>query len=158
MTSSIAYATNGSQQVGYGGGPATGGTTHALLWNGTAASAVDLNPADFFSTVAFGMSDSQQVGYGFLSATDVNGRALLWSSTAASALDLHQFLPPGFTISVARAIDSQGDVVGFAMDGSGRGHAILWRIVPEPGTLVMLAACLAFLLVYAWHRRKCGET
>ena len=45
FTNSYATGTNGTQQVGYGYSPATGNPAHALLWNGSAASYVDLNPS-----------------------------------------------------------------------------------------------------------------
>ena len=44
VATSVAYGTNGTQQVGYGNGTDTGGEDHAMVWSGTAASAVDLNP------------------------------------------------------------------------------------------------------------------
>ncbi len=54
----------GGSQVGAGAGPTTGGQTHALLWNSTAASVVDLNPVGFDESRAFGVSDGSQVGDG----------------------------------------------------------------------------------------------
>jgi len=47
-----AYGFSGSQQVGAGTGPVTGNQLHALLWSGSASSAVDLNPADFTGSAA----------------------------------------------------------------------------------------------------------
>ena len=43
---SHALGVSGGQQVGDGFGLATGGT-HALLWSGSAASVIDLNPSGF---------------------------------------------------------------------------------------------------------------
>src|SRR5215207_9937108 len=40
---SAAYDTNGQQQVGSGNGPPTNFLRHALLWNGSAASYIDLD-------------------------------------------------------------------------------------------------------------------
>src|SRR5258706_577413 len=81
---------SGSQQVGFGLGPATGDAfTHALLWSGTAASAVDLNPAGFNASSALGASGGQQVGYGGGAVTGYASHALLWSGSAASAVDLN---------------------------------------------------------------------
>src|SRR5664280_2450600 len=68
---------SGSQQVGYGT-LTSGGNNHALLWSGTAASAVDLHPSGFSSSLAEGISGSQQVGYGTLTSGGADG-ALLWS-------------------------------------------------------------------------------
>ena len=43
FTESFADDISGTQQVGEGSGSATGGNGHALLWNGSAASYVDLD-------------------------------------------------------------------------------------------------------------------
>jgi hypothetical protein len=42
------------QQVGTGFEPGLGGGDHALLWSGTAASVIDLNPAGFDRSQAWG--------------------------------------------------------------------------------------------------------
>jgi hypothetical protein len=118
---------------------------------------IDLNPRGFDYSFAGGISGSQQVGWGWGPATGACDHAVLWSGTAGSAVDLHQFLPPGFTDSYAQGIDSQGIVVGWARVSPGSDHAILWQPVPEPGTLVMLAAGLAFLLGYGWRRQMGGK-
>src|SRR5262245_33572441 len=78
-TSGLAGA-DGSQ-VGSGSGPLTGGQDHALLWNGTADSYVDLNPAGFSSSRAYGASSTNQVGSATSAGSD---HAMLWSGTAAS--------------------------------------------------------------------------
>lgn len=73
-------------------GPATGNNTHAILWTGTAASAVDLNPSGFTSSQANGVTDGEQAG----SARSANGvsHAMLWRGTAASAVDPRDFCLP----------------------------------------------------------------
>jgi hypothetical protein len=130
FTESQAFGISGTQQVGYGYGSATGGVTHALLWNGSADSYVDLNPRGFITTYAWGTNGTQQVGEG-------DGHALLWNGSASSFIDLHQFLPVGFTGSCAEAIDSSGNIVGYASGPSGF-PAILWQPIPEPATLLLL--------------------
>lgn len=154
FTFSEAHGISASQQVGYGYGVATGSILHALLWSGTAESFVDLNPTGFATSTALGINGSQVVGYGFVSLTEINEHALLWRGTAASAIDLHQFLPPEFVRSEAMAINSQGDVVGFARSASELSHAVLWRAVPEPATFGLLAAGLGALLAYGLRRRR----
>jgi uncharacterized membrane protein len=151
---SLAYAVNGSQQVGIGNGAATGNNNHAILWSGTAASAVDLNASGYLSSYAFSTNGLQQVGDGWGPATGGYDHAILWSGTAASALDLHQFLSSGYQHSYAKGINANGDVVGYAFDGSRIAHPIVWRFVPEPGTLLMLAAGLVWLVPYLWRRQK----
>jgi len=47
FTESAAEDISGTQQVGQGSGSATGGNGHALLWNGSAASYIDLHPSVF---------------------------------------------------------------------------------------------------------------
>ena len=147
-----ALGVDGGQQVGHGSGAATGNQTHALLWSGTAASAVDLNPAGFFVSESIAISGGQQAGYGQSPATGNHNHAFVWSGTAASAVDLHQFLPAGFTGSIAQGIDAQGNIVGWAYDGSGE-HAILWQPVPEPSALILLCVGAISLFAYAWRRR-----
>jgi len=134
---SRAYGTGSAQQVGYG---YTGGNTHALLWSGSAAGYVDLNPSGFDMSTARGISGTQQVGYGTGSATNYYEHALVWSGTASSRVDLHDFLPAGFTRSYAQAIDSSGNIVGYAINSTSGsyGYAVLWQPVPEPATMCML--------------------
>jgi len=144
--STEADGTSGGQQVGYGDGPATGaypGTgpitfhDHALLWRGSAASVVDLNPPGFISSSAQAANGEEQVGSGWGPATHDEGHALLWRGSAASVVDLHTFLPPGFVRSSALAVDAAGDVVGSASTVTGPAgddYAFLWkRNLPEAG-------------------------
>ncbi|MEY2430110.1 MAG: hypothetical protein QOJ40_2995, partial [Verrucomicrobiota bacterium] len=120
----------GSQQVGAGYGSASGGYYHALLWSGTAGSAVDLHPSGFDNSYALGISGSQQVGYGYTSG--VIQHALLWSGTAESVVDLGSFLSSDYADSIAQGIDADGNVIGYATYiATGTPHAILWRVVPE---------------------------
>ena len=74
---------------------------HAILWNGTAASWVDLNPSFSLISQALGAGGGQQVGY-VMGALDHIRRASLWSGSASSWVDL---TPPGVTESIAHATD-----------------------------------------------------
>ena len=115
-------------------------TTHAMLWRGTAESAVNLHPlSGFFSTTAEDTNGRHQVGYGLGPATGGENHALLWSGTNVP-LDLHGFLPAGATSSVARGIDEQGNVVGQATFGQSA-RAVIWVYVPDP------TGSVAFLLI-----------
>jgi hypothetical protein len=116
-----AYAANagGTSQVGYGNAT-VGGPDHALLWSGSAASYVDLNPAGYATSYATGASSTNQVGYG--DPPGSNSHALLWSGTAASAVDLNP--TSGYDYTKALAVGG-GKEVGFGFTNS-RLHALLW--------------------------------
>jgi hypothetical protein len=116
----------GSQQVGYGVTFDFG--RRAMLWSGTPESRVDLHPAGYVSSQAMGVSGGVQVGFGTPIGSP-NSHALLWTGTPESVVELNQFLPDGFTGAVARAVDSDGNIVGFAT-GPGVQHAVMW--VPQP--------------------------
>ena len=109
----------GGQQTGSGSGPATGNSDHALMWTGSAGSAVDLHPPGFDQSIAVAAAGRQQVGSGF----DVNfsDRALLWRGTAASVVDL---TPAGFGDAIATGTDGRHQVgIGYTPNAS---HALLW--------------------------------
>ncbi len=116
---SIAYAISGGQQVGAGGGPGTSGRFHALLWTGSADSAVDLHPSGFDESKAFATSGGQQVGSG-VPTNQFFRHALLWRGSAGSVVDL---TPSG---SAAEALGTNGtQQVGWGLIG-GRTHAVAW--------------------------------
>ncbi len=124
FTESYAYGVGGTQQVGYASGPATSFVAHAILWKGSAASAVDLNPTGFNQSFAAATNGTQQVGQGEGTATGGNEHALLWNGSATSYVDLN---PSGFTSSFADAISGtwqagygQGTATGNA------NNALLW--------------------------------
>jgi hypothetical protein len=123
---SEANAVSGNTQVGHGHIEKINNTgfrdisVHALLWSGTAASVVDLNPMGFRYSWANAVSGNTQVGNGF---TSTGNHALLWSGTAASVVDLNP-IGLGFSESVANGVSGNTQV------GSGRigtkSHALLW--------------------------------
>jgi hypothetical protein len=111
--------------VGYGVGP--NHEHEALLWHGTAASAVNLNPAGFVYTIASGSNGTEQVGEGYGPATDGQEHALLWSGDAKSYIDLSASLPAGYTKSFAFSINAAGEVFGYAEDTAGSIAPIEWE-------------------------------
>src|SRR5207302_1721957 len=125
---SEALGTSGGQQVGYGFPRAAPvGVRHALLWRGSPATAVDLNPAGFTDSYASGTSGAQQVGAGVGPAGWEH--ALLWRGSAASVVDLH---PREFGSSRAMGISSNQQVGWGEVDiGAGmtawESRALLWR-------------------------------
>jgi hypothetical protein len=131
VLSSTAVATDGVQQVGscLVGDFATSTSTHAYMWSGTAASAVDLNPTnlgftDTYSS-ALAISDSQQVGY--VGGYATGGHAVLWSGSAGGAIDLNPTNLPGFTNSSADGIGG-GQEVGYGWAQGGEyDSALVWN-------------------------------
>jgi len=135
---SWAYGVGGGQQVGEGliyyytqkKGGSYVSQYHAVLWTGSAASAVDLHPAGFTSSLAWGVGSGQQVGYGFIQyntnkkggSSVVQCHALLWTGSAASVVDLH---PAGFASSGALSV-AGGQQVGYGTCTDGTQHALLW--------------------------------
>ena len=125
---STALGTDGTHQVGSGSGSATGGSTHALLWSGSAASVVDLNPtnlAGISESSAGGVGGGAQVGYASGTGTDNQHHGVLWRGAADSATDLH---PAGFVGSLALATDGVHQVGRAWNTGTlADAHAILWN-------------------------------
>ncbi|MCH8275733.1 MAG: PEP-CTERM sorting domain-containing protein [Armatimonadetes bacterium] len=121
-----------------------------MVWFGSATNFVDLNPGPEWGSQAFGTNGLQQAGVA--ARTDGPNHAALWSGTPESFLDLHQFLPPEYQgqgeYSWASGIDAEGNIIGFADDLTlgGRPRAVLWRVVPEPATGLVVAAGLVVLL------------
>ena len=124
--STIAYP-EGEYAIGY---YHTG--SHAMRWNGTAASAVDLHPIGFDSSEATCTSGTQQGGWGYLIFSASHLRALLWSGTADSVVDLH---PAGYSESRVNAMNATQQVgdgwtgIPGAL-GSVR-HALVWTGTAE---------------------------
>jgi hypothetical protein len=94
---------------------------HASLWQGSAASRLDLNPPGTTSSVALAIRGSQQAGYAIIGGFT---RAGWWNSTASSWVDLS---PAGASSSIAYAADGshQGGYFQMASAGS-TDHAALW--------------------------------
>lgn len=146
-SAAMGISPSGSQQVGYGILLiANDQFEHALLWNGSADSAVDLNPAGFASSFAVATNDSVQVGFASATSIGDHDHAFLWTGTCASAVDLSALLPFSSTASDANFIDAQGNIFGTATDLNGNLHAVEWTPVPEPAavTLIGLAALTLF--------------
>jgi hypothetical protein len=157
---SESIATNGARQVGKAMYWVPDGAfrryfTHAMLWSGSAESAIDLHPGGVYtSSRALGISDEFQVGYASLPGSD---HAMLWSGSAASAFDLHSLLPSAsFKRSYAYSIDTSmlsGTIIhGFGVDNADKLHALAWTlsgdsVLPEPAALSLLcaAACVTML-------------
>ena len=96
--------------------------SHAMLFSGSAASAVDLHPAGFAKSSASGTNGAIQVGVGYTSTTGIEGvHALMWRGTASSVVDLH---PVGFRDSYAADAAGDEQVGGYYVTHY---HAALWH-------------------------------
>jgi hypothetical protein len=116
-----AYGIGGGQQVGAGIVPP--GFSHAVMWNGTPESAVDLHPkGDFDLSQANDTDGLQQVGFA-REPSKLNPHAALWTGSAASFVDLH---PSGYLFSELNSVDN-GQQVGKAIAPIGVAHAGLWH-------------------------------
>jgi hypothetical protein len=112
--------------------PFTTFETTAMMWRGTAESAVNLHPPKYASSlagsVAYGTNGIQQVGF----ASDnpfADTHAYVWSGSAESGVDLQPYLSPlGMLLyrSVAFDISEDGVIVGEALDSGGDTHAVMW--------------------------------
>ena len=98
-----------------GGSVGIGSNFHAALWQGTAESFRDLNPASALSSVIRGIDATGQAGDFSLSLGQPH--AALWHGTAESVVDLH---PAGAYASAAQAISNgrQGGYVQYERDGT----------------------------------------
>lgn len=115
--SSVAQAAAGKYQGGYASHSSSGpgGYSHALIWNGSGESFVNLHPTGYLGSGLFDMTLTRQVG-----AAD--GHAMMWNGSAESYVDLH---PAGFTSSSAYGVF--GDVQVGAGTVGGRTHALVWN-------------------------------
>jgi len=141
---SQAYGVQGGQQVGVAYSQFLSVKPHAILWSGTADSAVDLHPTNlsgFELSTAYDTNGSLQVGFGYQPL--LGGQALLWSGTANSAVNLHNLLPQGFTSSEAHSIDAQGIIYGWGWGPDNNLHVVMWTPVPEPSSTLLLAIAFA---------------
>jgi hypothetical protein len=162
ITGSEALGVGGNQQVGEGSGTGSGGLTfasHALLWTGTAASAVDLNPSSLNITfsIAYGTNGVQQVGDGYGAGTLGSPHALLWNGAADTAIDLQSLLPASGTwySSQAYSIDDSGNIFGTAFgdyNGVTQYYAVEWSPIPEPTSVAVIG--MLTLEFCAWRRRS----
>lgn len=135
---SKALAVRNGQQVGYGSslpyptftddslGYHT--TSHALLWTGSAASVVDLNPLGYDASEALATNGVQQGGWAYSAISATHQHAGVWSGTADTFVDLH---PTGYSdtkitgMTLTKQV-GEGWVGAAGQPGSVR-HALVWQ-------------------------------
>jgi hypothetical protein len=139
---SVASATDGVSQVGYGGVDVQIYVekrgrrvrfNYALLWTGTAASFQTLDSSSFRDTYATGVAGTTICGNGAIgtpTGTITSRHALAWTGAEHTLTDLHAALPAGFASSLATGVDAQGNISGTATTATGVRHAIVWVPVP----------------------------
>jgi hypothetical protein len=107
------------------------GAYHALLWQGTAESVVDLHVTDYSATYVWDAVGDGQVGWGAFGPANFpeSYHALLWRGTAGSVVDLH---PAGyittFAIGGGESVQAGYGISEIMPDIS---HALLWHGTAE---------------------------
>ena len=135
FATSQAVAINGNKQVGHAEIQLQNGrqvvfNSRAIMWSGTAASAVTLPlPGGFiFDYYATAIFNNMIVGYG-VDTNNNQHHALYWADENTPVVDLNQFLPAGYMDATATGIDANGRIVGTAYSGTGF-HAMVWTPIP----------------------------
>ena len=136
---SKALGVRGGQQVGYASTvPYPYGDTfayqsgHAILWTGTAASAVDLHPVGYVGSQALATNGTQQGGWVTNTLPPTSQHAALWSGTPGTFVDLHPIGYNDSRITALTATQQVGDgwVGPMGAPGSVR-HALVWSGTPD---------------------------
>jgi hypothetical protein len=120
-----------SYGAGAGGGQQVGhtnlflvGPSHALLWEGSAKSLVDLHPSGWDASYAMATDGKRQVGWRESHSGNIGQFATMWSGTSKSWVDLHD----ASTYIETNALGISGDVqVGVGVLPSETFRAVMWR-------------------------------
>jgi hypothetical protein len=129
---SASYANRGraGQQVGFG---FTSGPNLALLWTGTADSAVVLNSPGVDEAVAYDTDGARQVGSSITPDSAPFSQPWIWEGTAASGRALPPV--PGLLGGYAAAI-RDGRIIGSGDDEVEFRTGVYWPSPDQPGRLV----------------------
>jgi hypothetical protein len=130
-TESRATTVWGNQQGGYFVGPQTGGYEHAVIWAGTAGSAVDLNPnATFQRSTVVAVRNGLQVGWARPLGHPTRSQAIAWHGTSGTWINLHSRLAYPYNLgeSFAEGIDNQGNIIGYIMGTFGMRPVVWLRV------------------------------
>jgi hypothetical protein len=121
--SAKAYGAADGSQVGSAFFEGSG--RHAVLWNGTSTSSIDLHPlTGYENSTAYAVAGQAQVGDARIVGPFDNYHALLWRGSADSVVDLN---PSGYLESTARGVSGNSQV-GWGRPQSATGdHALLWH-------------------------------
>lgn len=153
---SEAYGVAEGQQVGFA---SLSGQGRAVLWLGSSSLFIDLNPqvSNLWGSSAYATNGFTQVGFAGGPETGFQVQAALWEGSRESYMNLHASLAPEYSgvgaRSEATGIDEFGNIVGWARHvPTGAAHAILWKPVPEPSSLVAIGLFALFAII----RRRFG--
>jgi len=122
-TASAAMGVSNTEQVGFG---LSGAQYHALLWNGSASTVVDLHPGSGYSySQAAATNGSIEVGYALPTTAGAQNQASMWTGSASSFVNLN---PANFSTSQATAVAGTQEVgFGSGTATSSNYHALLWN-------------------------------
>lgn len=140
---STAYGTDGARQVGYAGydvrvraeaakGNKDARFNYAMVWTGTAASAINIHPYPFTHSCAMAVNGDWIAGYANDNSkigTPAYNHAVVWNANY-EATDLNAYLPEGFIGAQAFAVDANGNVAGYMAKADGSRHAVVWMLNP----------------------------
>jgi hypothetical protein len=95
------------------------------LWQGTAASVVDLNPLNYIESIAMGTDGVRQVGEIESATFPSNNHAAVWTGSANSVIDLNP--ASGYSTTEAYAVSGTQEVGAGYSNSFNTWTALLWN-------------------------------
>jgi len=137
----VSAINNLGQIAGYGWYDGTMSHMHAYLYT-PGGGATDLG----VDTKAYGLNDLGQV----VGLASTSPRAFVYTPGLGNS-----YLPTlGAGDSIAYHIDNSGRIVGTSYDDAGNLHVVAWNPIPEPSSLLALAACIGAFGMAARMRKR----
>lgn len=101
--------------------------SRAMMWAGTAASALDLHPIGYDASQALATNGTQQGGLAYTALPTAHQHAMMWSGTPGSAVDMHPAAYSDSRIVAMTPTQQVGDgwIGPMGQPGSVR-HALVW--------------------------------
>jgi uncharacterized membrane protein len=123
---------------------------HAVLW-GAAGSILDLGTSSLqYGNGAEGINNHGQI------VGELGGRAVLWNADGMIAADLDALLDDSSGTG-ASAINDDGWVAGYRLDEYGNEQPVVWELVPEPSSLLVLACGITGISALTLKRRRASR-
>ncbi len=106
--------------------------TRAVLWTGTAASAVDIHPIGYDASQALATNGTQQGGHAYIALPTARQHAMMWSGTPDTAVDMHPATYSDSRITAITATQQVGDgwIGPMGQLGSVR-NTLVWSGTPD---------------------------